>query len=224
MLFRRIQQLVGPSRVSLTRAAVGCFFVAGLLWATTARAEFYSYTTTVTPLTTTQGTVTVTLSTFDDFDPGNNSDATFPGTDIIFGQVSVAPITNATVLTSFNIPYTFHLAMQDYSSGGALVPNNAIPVDFLVSGTLVGTVGPGKKINFTNTFDQVSVSHVVGGETYELSSLNLLLPGVLNPGFFGAHLSTVVPEPSTITLMGFGAVVMATPVIRRWRRALARRG
>jgi len=200
-------------------------FVIGLIAAQqTARAEFYSYTATVAPGSVTNGTVTVTFTNIDDFSPGNNSDAAFPGTDIVFGQVTVAPVTNATVLTPFNIPYTFHLAMQDYSSGLSVVPNNAIPVDFIISGTLSGTVGPGKKLNFTNVFDQVSVTNAVGPEIYKLDQFNFLLPGVVSPGFIGGHLSTVVPEPGTVTLMGLGCLALATPVVRRWRRAPVRHG
>jgi hypothetical protein len=190
-----------------------------------ARAEFFTFNTTVNPTSvTTGGGVTVTLTPQSVDTPGDNLDATFPGTDLVFGSISVSGLTLGSGLEAVVIPYTFHVAVSNYLQGTDAVPTGP-PVTFDVSGTLSGTVGAGKKVNIANSFGQPILFQFVGGEPYQLSAFSYVPPGVANSGAFGAHVEVVrVPEPGSMAMLGLGVLFLATPAFLRRRRISPRSG
>jgi hypothetical protein len=187
--------------------------------ASQARAEFFTFTTTVNPTSvTTPGNVKVTLTPQSVDTPGDNLDATFPGTDLVFGSISVSGLTLASGLEPISIPYTFHVAISNYLQGTDVAPTGPA-VTFDVSGTLTGTVGAGKKVNIANAFSQPLIFQFVGGEPYQLSAFSYVPPGIANSGAFGAHVEVVrVPEPGSLVLLGLGVLMLATPAFLRRRR------
>lgn len=187
-----------------------------------AAAEFFTFSTSVSPTSvTTAGGVTITLTPGSVNTPGDNLDATAPGTDIVFGSISVSGLTLNSAVESVNIPYTFQVSVSNYLAGLDNVPTGP-PVVFNVSGTLLGTVGGGKKVNIGNTFTLPAITQTVGGELYHFSSFSYVPPGIFNPGAFGAHVQVRVPEPGTFALLAVGALFVATPAVRRWRRSSQR--
>ena len=208
-----------------------------------ARAEFFQYATTVTilngfvPPTSTvagQNTATATLTTpapnlvaialqgVASNSPGDNIDGTGSGSDIVFANIAVTNLKNTTLLESVVIPYTFHIVVSDYpsfNSVGALAS-----ASFDITGTLSGTVGKaggGKQVNLsTNSFDPGNIlTKQLGNEVYTLSLFSYVPPGPFNAGAFGVHVSArLVPEPSTVALLGIGLLALATPALRRLRR------
>lgn len=220
-------QPAGTGRLTAKRwLAVAAVLVFGLAAsASQARAEFFTFTTTVNPTSvTTSGGVKVTLTPQSVDTPGDNLDATAPGTDLVFGAISVSGLTLASGQEIITIPYVFHVAITNYAQGNDSSATGP-PVVFDVSGTLSGTVGAGKKVNIANTFDQPSLFNFVGGEPYLLSAFSYVPPGIANSGAFGAHVEVVrVPEPGSIILLGLGVLLLATPAFLRRRRISPRSG
>jgi len=225
------------------RALCACVALVALTgYAQRASAEFFQFGTTVSILTPvmppgstivgvnpsvspgihTPDNVTITLIGQASNSPGDNLDATGFGSDIVFGSISVAGVTNVPIpstLETISIPYVFHISVNDFTTAtGAFADDSAT---FDISGIVSGTVGPGKRVNLsTNTYSPGNVlTKVIGGEHYTLSLNTYVPPGPTNPGFFGAHVTArIVPEPGTITLLGFGALALAIPAYRRWQR------
>jgi len=205
--------------VRLRRLLCAAALLALVARAPYAQAEFFTFDTTVAPIsTTTSGGVTVHLNAQSVNTPGDNLDATAPGTDIVFGSISVTGLTLGSAQEVISIPYTFHVDISNYLQGTDVAPTGP-PVTFDVSGTLTGTVGSGKKVNIANLFSQTAILHLVGGEPYLLSNFSYVPPGIANAGAFGAHVEVVrVPEPGSIALLGMGVLALAVPASRRRRR------
>jgi len=204
---------------NLRKAAMLCACVFAVTAMTqTAQAEFFTFSTTVNPtVTITPGGATITLTPESVNTPGDNLDATPAGTDIVYGDIAVTGVTRTSQLDLINIPYTFHVTISNYATDLSNVPTGP-PVLFDISGTLTGSVGPGKKVNIANSFSQTSITQLVGGENYQLSLFSYVAPGIVNSGAFGAHVEVVrVPEPASIALLGLGCLALATPAYRRWR-------
>ncbi len=217
-----------PPRVALSCIAWGFMFsLAWLGYAQSASAEFFTFSTTLlTPASPVSlgGGVTVSLDPQSIDTPGDNIDASFPGTGIVFGSISVAGLTSANPASSIpiTIPYTFRVSISNYLTDSDLVATGT--TDFDVSGTLGGTVGAGKKVNITNVPTLPSILHTISGEDYLMDLFSYVPPGArsTNPGAFGAHVLVRVPEPSTLALLSFAALALATPAYRRWRRKTPR--
>ena len=226
-----------PTRLAC--AAVVAAFVLGQVPA--ARAEFFQYSTTVTILNgyippasivtnnsttaatlTTPGGVGISLLGLASNSPGDNIDGTDTGSDIVFGGISVTGLTNTTQLENISIPYTFHIVLDDYPSFSALGALGSGTFD--ITGLLTGTVGKlngGKQVNLTfNSYSPGNIlTKFIGSEFYTFSPSTYVAPGPNNQGAFGAHVTArLVPEPSTVALLGMGAIGLATPAYRRLRR------
>lgn len=187
-----------------------------------ASAEFFTFSTVVAPINTvTGGGVTITLTPGSVNTPGDNLDGTAPGTDIVFGSISVTGLTLSSILEPVNIPYSFQVSVSNYLAGTDVVPTGP-PVVFNISGLLTGSVGGGKKLNIANSFTFATITQDVGGELYHFNNFSYVPPGVFNPGAFGAHVEVGVPEPGTFVLLGLGALCLATPAWRRLRRTSQR--
>lgn len=212
------------SRVRAVRmaAALSVLALLMLVRAEQATAEFFTFSTIVAPVNTvTGGGVTITLTPGSVNTPGDNLDATAPGTDIVFGSISVTGLTLSSILEPINIPYNFQVSVSNYLGGTDVIPTGP-PVVFNISGVLTGSVGGGKKLNIANSFTFNTITQDVGGELYHFSSFSYVPPGVFNAGAFGAHVEVGVPEPGTFALLGLGALCLATPALRRMRRTSQR--
>jgi hypothetical protein len=85
----------------------------------------------------------------------------------------------------------------------------------------VGKVGGGKQVNLsTNTYTPPIIpGQVIGTEFYTFALNSYVPPGPIFPGTVGAHVQArIVPEPSTVALLGFGLLALATPALWRSRR------
>ncbi len=222
-------------------------FSAALLtagFAQPAVAEYFQYTTTVeilpgflpggsgvlpagvNPSTTltTPGGVGITLAGYSSLSPGDNIDATGPGSDIVFGTISIAGLTNTSLLEDVFIPYTWHITIDDYTTSGGLI--SAGSTTFAVSGNITGTVGKvggGKQVNLsTNVYTPPAIPGQFAGVEFYTLLLDAYTPPSPQPQFpgtFGAHVNAgIVPEPSTVALLGFGLLALATPALWRSRR------
>jgi hypothetical protein len=208
--------------------ACGCAILLAVLGhARQARAEFITYSTTLIPpaaLSVPIGSgVTIIFSPTGAGDPTDAIDATIPdGTNIVFGNIKVTGLTRTTPLLPVSIPYTFHVSVTNFTDDISGISTGPA-VDFDISGTLggtVGAVGGGKKANITNTYSQASIFEMVGGQPYTMSLFSFVAPDSINTGAFGAHIvnQAPTPEPATATLLGLGALALAVPAYRRWRR------
>lgn len=211
-----------PGRAVRMAAALCVLALLVLGSAPHAHAEFFTFSTLVAPTNTiTGGGVTITLTPGSVNTPGDNLDGTAPGTDIVFGSISVTGLTLTSVLEPINIPYNFQVSVSNYLAGTDNIPTGP-PVVFNVSGVLTGSVGGGKKLNIANSYTFNTITQDVGGELYHFNSFSYVPPGVFNAGAFGAHVEVGVPEPGTLTLLGLGALCLATPALRRLRRTSQR--
>jgi hypothetical protein len=208
-----------------------------------ARAEFFQFATTVTilngfipPASTVAGqnTALATLTTplpnavaisligAASNSPADNIDGTTTGSDIVFANIAVTNLKNTTQLESIVLPYTFHIVVTDYAAFDSIGAVGSASFD--ITGTLSGTVGKaggGKQVNLsTNVFDvNNTLTKQIGQELYTLSPFTYVPPGATNPGAFGVHVTArLVPEPSTVMLLGLGLLALATPAYRRLRR------
>ena len=219
-----------------TRVAVALFVVIGL--ATPASAGFFQFATNVTilngymppasvvannntptPTITTPMNTVITLDGQESASPGDNYDATGAGSDIVFSYITVAPVTSATPFEAITIPYVFHVIVTDYATSNAVGALGSATFD--IQGELTGSVGAGKKVNLsTNMYDPGNIlTKQIGNDFYTLDLNFYVPPGPSHAGAFGVHVTAVpIPEPTTIGLLGFGLLAMATPAYRRWRR------
>jgi hypothetical protein len=178
---------------------------------------------------TTPGGVGITLGGISSNAPGDNIDGTGPGSDIVFGSILVTGLTNSSELENIFIPYTWHIVIDDYAAFNSLGVLGTTTFD--IAGNITGTVGKaggGKQVNLsTNVYTPPVIPPQLAApslELYTLANFSYVPPGTpvgefQFPGAFGAHVSTaLVPEPGTITLLSLGALALATPAIRRWRR------
>lgn len=150
-----------------------------LVLAEQAAAEFFTFSMIVAPTNTvTGGGVTITLTPGSVNTPGDNLDGTAPGTDIVFGSISVTGLTLSSVLEPINIPYSFQVSVSNYLSGTDVIPTGP-PVVFNISGVLTGSVGGGKKLNIANSFTFNTITQDVGGELYQFSLFSYVPPAVL---------------------------------------------
>jgi hypothetical protein len=228
--------------------------VALLSFAQAASAGYFQYTTSVTilggyippdnPLDPVLGTgpnvtletpggVFITLGGISSGAPGDNIDATGIGSDIVFGRITVAGLTNASELESIFIPYVWHVIIDDYLTATSGGPIGSTTFDIVgnITGT-VGKAGGGKQVNLsTNAYTPPVIPSQLASPTLELytmSNFSYVPPGppvgeLQFPGAFGAHVAAItVPEPGTVTLLSLGAIVLATPALRRWRRKTRR--
>jgi hypothetical protein len=242
---RRLTSLTSFGKTARRLGVAGLLALAIVVLPTArqARAEFFQFATTVTilngflPPTSTvagQNTATATLTTpapnlvaialqgAASNSPGDNVDGTTTGSDIVFANIAVTNLKNTTLLENVSIPYTFHIVVSDYptfNSVGAIA-SASFDITGLMTGT-VGKLGGGKQVNIsTNTLDAGNVlMKTIGTEIYTLSSFTYVPPGPFNPGAFGVHVTArLVPEPSTVALLGIGLLALATPAWRRLRR------
>jgi hypothetical protein len=201
-----------------------------------AQAEFFQYSSTISltnvvnPPTTLLGNgtgsvaMTSALGTVFNLTAANsigpdNIDGSGLGSDIVYVNISAA-VSAATPLETISFDYTFNLNIDDYGLSPTLGPIQGSSV-FTIKGTLVETVGAGKKITLlSNTFTSPPTqSQIIAGQQYTVSLYSLVPPGASNAGVFGLHVSPVpIPEPGTFALLSMGIVSLAIPAVRRWRR------
>jgi hypothetical protein len=238
----RLQSTCGTPRLMLRGwlrlASAGIFLLALSANLQPASAEFFQFATTATILNgyipptsivTNNNSPSVTLTTPNaaaisligdaSNSPGDNIDGTLTGSDIVFANISVTGLSHSSPLESITIPYTFHLVISDYAAFDS--PGALAAVSFDISGTLTGSVGAGKRVNLsTNVYSPSNVlTKFVGAELYTLVLNSYVPPGPTNNGAFGVHVTAgLVPEPSTVTLLSLGALGLAIPAYRRWRR------
>jgi hypothetical protein len=215
-----------PRPGGLPRLAAAVVFLGVLaVHADQAAAEFFTFVTTVSPPPViTGGGVTITLTPQSVNTPGDNLDGSPAGTDVVFGSISVTGLTLGSLQEPINIPYTFQMSINNYAEGNDITPIGS-PTVFNISGTLLGSVGAGKKVNIANNFSQTSITQLVGGENYRVDLFSYVPPGVVNAGAFGAHVEVIpppIPEPGTFVLLSLGLAALATPALRRWRRIASR--
>jgi hypothetical protein len=209
-------------------------------------AEFFRFHTTVTILNgyippasivTNNSTTDVTLTTpapnlvaihllgLDSNLSPENIDGTGTGSDIVFGNISVANLNHLTLLENVVIPFTFHIVIDDYATFNSVGALGSTTFDLI--GTLTGTVGKvggGTQVNLSSVaYDGSNIlSKVIGTEVYTLSYNPYVPPGPTYNGAFGIHVTaSLVPEPSTMVLMTIGTLLLATPAV--WRRRWSRR-
>ncbi len=237
---------VNTSNTRRTRLPLGvglCVFAIMVLgYAPIAKAAYFQFDTTTTILNgfmpagsivagnnsdlvtiTTPGASVMTITGQESNSPGDNYDGTGAGSDIVFANIGVAPITNATPFEVIEIPYVFHVVITDYA--GPLDVGAIGSVSFDIEGILTGTIGAGKKVNLsTNTYDAGNIlTKQIGNDIYTLDLNFYVPPGPSHQGAFGVHVEAVpVPEPGTLALLGLGLIGLATPAIRRLRRKARR--
>jgi len=126
------------------------------------------------------------------------------GTDIVFGRIDPNTLSLATTNEPVAFNYSFSITVTDYPSA---VSNASQGTGvFTVSGRISGNLG-NNQVNLGNQYFTIPpITQVIGGATYTITSLAFLPPGLDNNGRFGAHIVTVVPEPTSLALCGIGAV------------------
>jgi hypothetical protein len=193
---------------------------------------FFQFSTSVTPTTTPEGSATVTLTGLSSDFTSDNLDATGAGTDIVFGTISVSGLNHSTSAQSVSIDYTFTVTIGDFpdfnppGSGPAWTHE----ADFVINGTVSGSIGPGNKSNIsTNVYTLSSITQPVGAVIYKVDlsgPFTYVPPGQSGfPGQFGAHVeltTATIPEPGSLTLAGLGALALVFPAYRRWWRTARR--
>jgi hypothetical protein len=224
-----IDRLANFRNVGLRCACLAVAALACAVDAPRASAEFFQYATQLTTFAAPSYPnppgvpVTISISPFSSDVNAENYDATAPGTDIVYASISVAHLNNAFAGSGpISIPYVFQITVSDYATfapPGGPSPDNAV---FTISGTLTGSIGPGKKVNLT-TDPTITPSSptLIGDENYLLTFNPFVPPGPAFDGAFGLHILArhgTIPEPGTLTLLGLGSLALATPAWRRWRR------
>ncbi|HEX3724754.1 MAG TPA: PEP-CTERM sorting domain-containing protein [Pirellulales bacterium] len=228
------------TRLQLFRLAVCAFTVVILSYTQQASAEFFQFSTTITlsgisstilsppPILTGNGTDTVGLTT-----PGgtpfaltglasvgpDNIDGSGGGTDIVFSNIGVT-VGSTTPLEIVSFNYSLALRIDDFgniASGGTSLGNDTFNID----GTLLESLGPGKKITLlSNSFTSPSsITKTINGQLYTVSVYRFLPPGAAFSGVWGLHVAPIaVPEPGTFVLVGSALALLAIPAFRRYRR------
>jgi hypothetical protein len=140
--------------------------------------------------------------------------ATGGGTDLVFGLIDVL-VVNATPLQNISIPFTFNVTITDYATDVVGVPQGSGV--FAVNGVISGTIGAGRKVNLSNIVVNPVAPIAIGGDLYSMTFNTIVPPGPFFPGAIGAHVE-IVPEPATYAMLGMGAVGLAIPALRRWRK------
>jgi hypothetical protein len=204
-----------------------------------ASAEFFDYTTTisVTPISgitnaTGGGTPLVTLTTSGSDSitlQGNASsgplhiNAGTPGTDITFANIAVSVTDTSTAQdVSFDFVYTLNLTNFAEEAVGGPQQGTA---QVLVSGTLSGSLGAGRKANINDLKNYATTPSnglvTMGGIPYTVTLNAYTPPGPDNPGAFGAHVVAAVPEPDAFVSLALGLVGVVGYVSRgRLRRRM----
>lgn len=218
-------------RSAWPRLACGCALL--LAFAGNARqaaAELFQFSTTVSVGATTAISpgVTVNLAGINSDVNQENMDPTGEGTDIVFGSISIAGLTHnfsPSLAVPVSIPFTFQLVIHDFGANFGPPGISPAPASatFDISGTVSGSMGPGNKANISSiVYLPIQVGGPVGSsDTFTIDLGTYVPPGPNTIGAFGAHVTATtsnIPEPATLTLMGLGALTLATPAFRRWRR------
>jgi hypothetical protein len=136
------------------------------------------------------------------------------GTDLVFGLIDVL-VVNATPLQTISIPFTFNVSITDYATDVVGAPEGTGV--FAVNGVISGTIGSGRKVNMNNIVVNPVAPILIGGDLYSMTFNTIVPPGPFFPGAIGAHVE-IVPEPATYAMLGMGAVGLAIPALRRWRK------
>jgi len=223
------------------RMAAWTLGLAGLLSsaATTARAEFFEYTTAFA-ISNVGGSFTPTGSTIVNDGTGStfstpggnviklidqNSDPAIPhnngtgaGTDIVFGQIDpTSGITNPTETVGFN--YTATLTFTDYAAANSTTALGTGTVT--LNGRIEGTVGDlTSNLNNLVFAPNPQTFTTSNGTAYNIDFNSYTPPGLDNNGTFGAHVTAAVPEPSSVAMLGLGGLG-ALGLLRRSRKAKA---
>ena len=221
-----------PLRPLLPRLVGACVMVAAIAgYCRQGSAEFFQYSTTTTigavapaPMSiTNNGTDLVTVMTAASTpiqftglasNGPENLVAFDGGTDIVFGLVDVLVI-NATPFQNISIPFTYNVTITDYPTDTVGVPNGSDT--FVITGMISGTLGAGRKVNMSNIVVNPVAPILIGGDLYSMTFNTIVPPGPFFAGAIGAHVE-IVPEPATCAMLGMGAIAVAIPAARRWRR------
>lgn len=148
----------------------------------------------------------------------DNLDSTGTGTDIVFGTIDVTT-SNATPFENLSFDFDFKVDLSNYTTNSGGISDGL--GTFHITGMLTGTIGAGLKLNLNTISVDPIPSQVIGGNTYSLvfQTQHFTPPGPIFPGAIGVHVTSVVPEPSTLTLMAAAALGLATTALRRRRKS-----
>jgi hypothetical protein len=176
------------------------------------------------------GSATVNLTGVTTSGDNLDSSVSLGGSDIVIGNISVAGLDHTfSPQQIVNIPYVLKVTISDY--GSAFTPVGIPGTNFFtVTGRVTGTIGAGNRVNIsTNTYGANPGAIFIGTDQFALDLTrpqNYVPPGPSLAGTFSAHISGQlngnIPEPSTLTLAGFGLLSISIPAFRRWRRRTSR--